>query len=248
MPDYQQGKIYKIISDKTDRIYIGSTTMPRLSTRMAGHRSAYKRWNNDKEANDYLSSFEMLQHDDAAIILIKAFPCNNKDELRAEEQVLIDERADICINKHRADTGIRAEFRNAYEKPKHENYAEVKTQSYNSQYAKDDREILRKKKYVEENKEKVVAYRKQYYLDNAEKIRIQHNEYGAANRDRAKQYREANKEKAKKYMKQYGEKNKEAKKLYMKKYTEANKERLVLANKQCRERKIAEKTITENQI
>ena len=246
MPVYQQGKIYKIISSKTDKIYIGSTTMPRLSTRMSNHRSAFKRYNNDKENNDYLSSFEMLQYDDATIVLIKAFPCDSRDALREEEQVVIDEHAGICINKHRADTGIRAEFRNAREKPNHESQTEeVKNQSYNSQYAKDSKEILRKKKYVEENKEKVRAYTKKYYLDNAEKLKLQHNEYGAANRDRAKQYREANKEKKKLHNKQYREANKEKLQLYMKQYFQANKEQLTTANKQ---RKNAEKTLSEDQI
>lgn len=251
MPVYQQGKIYKIISSKTDKIYIGSTTMPRLSTRMSGHRSAFKRYNNDKEGNDFLSSFEMLQYDDATIVLIKAFPCDSRDALREEGQVLIDEHAGICINKHRADTGIRANFRNAREKSNEENCTEgneIKNQSYNSQYAKDSKEILRKKKYAEKNKDKIRVYTKQYYVDNAEEIRLKHNEYGTANRDKAKQYREANKNKAKQYMKEYAEKNKEAKKLYNKQYFESNRDLLILANKLRRERKIAEKTTCENQI
>ena len=38
MPDYKQGKIYKIISNQTNLVYVGSTAMPRLSIRMAKHR------------------------------------------------------------------------------------------------------------------------------------------------------------------------------------------------------------------
>ena len=42
--DYQKTKIYKIISDVGDKIYIGSTTKDTLAKRMAEHRSCYKRW------------------------------------------------------------------------------------------------------------------------------------------------------------------------------------------------------------
>ena len=35
---YSRGKIYKIVSDCTDKIYIGSTCEKYLSNRLAGHR------------------------------------------------------------------------------------------------------------------------------------------------------------------------------------------------------------------
>lgn len=34
MPDYSLGKIYKIVSNQTNKIYIGSSTKKRLSERM----------------------------------------------------------------------------------------------------------------------------------------------------------------------------------------------------------------------
>jgi hypothetical protein len=34
MPDYSNGKIYKLVSDKTDMIYIGSTTV-KLNERLS---------------------------------------------------------------------------------------------------------------------------------------------------------------------------------------------------------------------
>ena len=37
MPDYNNGKIYKIISSYTDKIYVGSTTEKRLCDRFSGH-------------------------------------------------------------------------------------------------------------------------------------------------------------------------------------------------------------------
>ena len=41
MPDYNNGKIYKIYNTITDDIYIGATTQL-LCERMRGHRRAYK--------------------------------------------------------------------------------------------------------------------------------------------------------------------------------------------------------------
>jgi hypothetical protein len=44
MPNYKQGKIYKIVAidGPDDEIYIGSTTKKYLSERMSPHRNGYK--------------------------------------------------------------------------------------------------------------------------------------------------------------------------------------------------------------
>ena len=42
--DYSLGKIYKIVSNQTDDIYIGSTSQNLLSVRLGKHRDEYKRW------------------------------------------------------------------------------------------------------------------------------------------------------------------------------------------------------------
>jgi len=41
MPDYQKGKIYKIVCNETGLVYIGSTTQA-LSQRLQGHKKNYK--------------------------------------------------------------------------------------------------------------------------------------------------------------------------------------------------------------
>jgi hypothetical protein len=97
---YQRGKIYKIISPHTDCIYIGSTTEKTLACRMREHRSNYRRWK--AGTFPYLSSFDMIETGNESIILIEAYPCNSKDELRAREQHHIDLNAGLCINTHKA--------------------------------------------------------------------------------------------------------------------------------------------------
>ena len=42
MPNYKNGKMYKLICNNTGKIYIGSTTVL-LCKRLAGHVNAYKK-------------------------------------------------------------------------------------------------------------------------------------------------------------------------------------------------------------
>jgi hypothetical protein len=79
MPNYQNGRIYKITSFQTEQIYVGSTTKT-LCRRMADHRSAFK-----KPVKNY-TAFIILAFDDAFIELIENFPCNSKEELEARER------------------------------------------------------------------------------------------------------------------------------------------------------------------
>jgi hypothetical protein len=97
MPDYSKGKIYKIISNETDDVYIGSTIQS-LSVRLSGHRRDYKRYLGGTCA--YMSSFDILKYNDAKIILIEECPCNSREQLLKIEQYKIDNMD--CINKRRA--------------------------------------------------------------------------------------------------------------------------------------------------
>ena len=81
MEKYNSGKIYKLVNTIDDKIYIGSTTS-RLCDRMSNHRT--KARNPDKQSILYQHMKDIgVEH--FKIILIKAFPCNSKDELEAEE-------------------------------------------------------------------------------------------------------------------------------------------------------------------
>jgi hypothetical protein len=84
-----EGYIYKLVSDKTDKIYIGST-IKNLTTRLYYH---YK--NKDK---DNTSSKELLIHDDVRIELIEPFLYNDVKELRQKEREYISKNKDICVN------------------------------------------------------------------------------------------------------------------------------------------------------
>ena len=87
MPNYQLGKVYIIVNDVNDIIYTGSTAVPRLSTRMSGHRVSSK---DVTQTSGIYTAMRTLGIDHFRIVLHHVFPCNSKDELVAEEFRTLD--------------------------------------------------------------------------------------------------------------------------------------------------------------
>jgi hypothetical protein len=94
MPDYQKGKIYKLVSLVSNEIYIGSTIRP-LYERKGHHISAYKACLKEKKYK-CCYSYKLIEKGDVDIILIENYPCNNKEELHARERYHIENND--CIN------------------------------------------------------------------------------------------------------------------------------------------------------
>lgn len=83
--DYSNGKIYKIASKKTDKIYIGST-ISSLDCRMYRHRQDYCLYINNLGTKIYSAElFDEVGFENCYIELICDYPCNNAQELVAEE-------------------------------------------------------------------------------------------------------------------------------------------------------------------
>ena len=82
--DYSRGKIYKIIDNTSNLIYVGSTCKPTLALRLAKHVACYKQWK--KYKNSFLPSYDIIENGDCTIVLLEEFPCENNDQLRAKEQ------------------------------------------------------------------------------------------------------------------------------------------------------------------
>ena len=138
-------KIYKIVSNKTDKVYIGSTWKT-LKDRLINHKCDYKRWLKNIN-NDYKTSYEMLELDDYKIRLIEDFPCTTKQDLKLREGYYIKELD--CVNYNvagRTKKETRAIF---YENNK----------EYNKIYREKNKEEIAEKnsKYYENNKEKIQA-------------------------------------------------------------------------------------------
>jgi hypothetical protein len=97
MPNYANGKIYKIKCNKTGGVYIGCTTCKELSTRLMEHVSKRKRYLKDNSA-DYIASFKVLEKGDYNIILVESYPCKSKKELHTRECFHIENNECVNIN------------------------------------------------------------------------------------------------------------------------------------------------------
>ena len=135
MPDYQQGKIYKLWSPSKNLVYYGSTTET-ISRRLSKHLTDYNRYNN-KTSTRYVNSFKILECDDYKIELVEDYPCNNRQQLCKKEGEYI--KTNECVNKCIAG-------RTGYEWYQ-DNY------DYKKEYYK---------QYRDENRDKRNAYGKQY--------------------------------------------------------------------------------------
>ena len=87
MPNYKNGKIYKLVCDETNLTYIGSTTQS-LSKRFNEHKS-------DKKKNRLKTISNMIE---PKIYLIEDYPCERKEQLNMRERYFIENME--CINKN----------------------------------------------------------------------------------------------------------------------------------------------------
>ena len=92
--DYNNGKIYKIVSNNTNRQYIGSTCQ-KLNTRLSNHKNMNKLYKNGKTTHCY--SFDVIDDGNYKIELIEKYPCKSKKELTNREAYYILKLK--CVNK-----------------------------------------------------------------------------------------------------------------------------------------------------
>ena len=259
--DYLQGKIYKLVSNQTSDIYIGSTKNT-LARRFKKHQSDY---NTDITKRQYRKAFELLKYDDVRIELIEDFPTSSKFFLELREGRLILDMN--CIN----DVVPRKKYQNLDPDkmidPTIDDYLNGKIYKLTSSHTSDiyigstimtltSRFSNHKKsndttashilKYDDVKIELLEAYptTSQYLLLSRERYWIEklncvnysfptrtQQEYKNDNKDKIKQYREDNKEIIKKYRDEHKTEAKE----YNKKYREDNKEKISKQKKQYRD-------------
>ena len=88
-------KIYKIVDNTNDNIYIGSTCKT-LKTRLSVHKYDYKRFL--KGIFNNIKSFDILKNNDYKIELLEDCEIKTKQELLARERFYIDDNE--CLNKN----------------------------------------------------------------------------------------------------------------------------------------------------
>ena len=155
MVDYKNGKIYKLICDNNDLVYIGSTSQKYLSSRLAQHNATKNR----------CCSKQLIEAGNMRIVLIENYPCESRDQLRMREEYHMSNMD--CIN-----------IQKAYESP-----AEAKERQ--KQYGIDNRDkILEKKRiYVARTKDQKKEYDRINYLKNREFKLAQVKKYNELNKD-----------------------------------------------------------------
>ena len=151
MPDYQLSKIYKLVSNKTSDIYIGSCLM-RLSTRLSQHKNK-----NNKAVSKKLFTDDSI----ITIVLIENFPCNTKNELKARELHHIT--TNNCINANKPFV---------CEIP----YSDMK--AWKKEYYNANSEQLneKQKEYYHANTEKRIEYQQKYRETHTEQIKARYAE------------------------------------------------------------------------
>jgi len=163
---YHDGKIYKITSKQTDKIYIGSTKQT-LELRFGVHKCIYTEYLKSNKVST--TSVELLKYEDCEIVLIELFPCLSKRGLCRREGEIQLENISIIVNRRIAG------------RTKKEWYAEHKENivKQKAQYHLDNKEEINKRraKYYLDNKEKFAKRNAQYYLDNKEEIDKQSAQY-----------------------------------------------------------------------
>ena len=160
---YSRGKIYKLVSDMTDAIYIGSCCVP-LRKRLSIHKSTFKR---GVKATKSVELFKLGGK--VEIILIEDYPCKSKMELERRERFHIENNN--CVNRY-----IPGRTYNEWREANREIIAEKKKVYYES----NREEILNKQKeYYESNREVKLEKQKEYREANRELLKQKQKEYGS---------------------------------------------------------------------
>lgn len=130
MPNYQNGKIYKIVCLNTGLIYVGSTTQP-LCKRLASHKTKTNSTNSKK----------IIEGGNFIIVLIENFACNSVEELHKREYEIIE--STVCVNRKL----LSEEERKNYHKKWRADHAEYHKEwcnnhkGYKTIWAKNKREL-----------------------------------------------------------------------------------------------------------
>jgi hypothetical protein len=165
MPNYQEGKIYKLVGN--GKVYIGSTVST-LCRRKQQHITDFK-------SNHPITSREVVSDSNHYIELIEYFPCNTKEELLKRERYYIDQIE--CVNKQKPCRTQREYYEDntVHIKEQRKAYRDANKASkkqIDKAYREQNRdEILQKKLiYRESRRVELCEKQKLYYEANKEAI------------------------------------------------------------------------------
>ena len=175
MPNFSKGKIYKLVSNKSSDVYIGSCLVD-LSKRLYGHKS---------KSNKAVSKSMFVDGAIISIVLIEDCPCENKNQLKARELHYIT--TINCINKNKPYVSD-IQIINGDNKEWHKQYTETHKEQ-KALYAASHKEqkALYDAAYNESHKEQIAKRRAQYIAAHKEHIAQQQKQYNAAHKEQIAQ-------------------------------------------------------------
>jgi len=148
MPDYKNGKIYKIECNITNDVYYGSTTQS-LSERIRKHKTTR-----------HCNSVYIIDRGNYSCKIIENYPCNSKYELELRERWWIENN--VCINQI-----IPTRTHKEWCEDNKEQYLQWRKE-YNQENKEQRAQYY--KEYRENNKEQIAQKKKEHYQDNKEQI------------------------------------------------------------------------------
>ena len=153
MVNYGNGKIYKLVNNCDDKIYVGSTTV-RLCKRKTCHVTDSKKHPNRCVYKHILE----IGWENVDIILIEKYPCESKEELHKRERYWIDEL--------KAELNLLRPFITVEENKE-------KISQRKKEYYQENREVIKQKQKerFQENREERLKQMKEYWEKNKEKLK-----------------------------------------------------------------------------
>jgi len=154
MSEFKIGRVYKIIHNQSNIVYIGST-YNRLSDRWCHHKNHYKDYLRGKHAEIAIFPyFKEFGIENFKIILIKEYEVVDKKHLLMYEQLWINKLK--SINKTKPFQPLKKE--------------RIKQSSKQHYQANKDKIRGKIKQYYDLNKDKIKEHHKEYYDLNKDKI------------------------------------------------------------------------------
>jgi group I intron endonuclease len=159
----ENAKIYKLVNDVDNKIYIGSSTYAYLASRMNMHRQTCKDVSGRRNTFLYNHMREIgVEH--CQIEILERVICENKQQLREREQYWID-KLKPELNMFRA---IPADKEYYKERRNKETARETQKKYYNENK---EALLLRQKIYAINNKEKIAERKKAYREKHLDEIK-----------------------------------------------------------------------------
>ena len=167
MVNYTNGKIYKLVNNVDDKVYVGSTCNP-LHKRKDQHK---RRSSLDPERPVY-KHLNGVGWEHVEIILVENFPCTSKDELNKKERYWI-EQLNPPLNRQ-IPTRSDKEYRDSHKeesrsyRERHKEELKLGLQKYREAHHE---ELLDKAKdYRESHSEEIKDRRKTWYESNKARV------------------------------------------------------------------------------